>query len=97
MPGFDGTGPLSQGPMAGGGRGYCAFVLPKPGTQQVPYGYAGLQGTPVQFATSVVSRIYPRPRGRWWQGGRRWGRPLWGHRRGGSRTAARRQNKESDF
>jgi len=24
MPGFDGTGPMGQGPMTGGGRGYCA-------------------------------------------------------------------------
>src|SRR4030042_3938728 len=23
MPGFDGTGPRGQGPMTGGGRGYC--------------------------------------------------------------------------
>jgi len=23
MPGFDGTGPRSMGPMTGGGRGYC--------------------------------------------------------------------------
>jgi hypothetical protein len=25
MPGFDGTGPLGQGPMTGGGRGFCAM------------------------------------------------------------------------
>ena len=25
MPGFDGTGPNGQGPMTGGGRGYCAL------------------------------------------------------------------------
>ncbi|MBW1989710.1 MAG: DUF5320 domain-containing protein [Deltaproteobacteria bacterium] len=24
MPGFDGTGPMGQGPMTGGGWGYCA-------------------------------------------------------------------------
>jgi len=24
MPGYDGTGPRGQGPMTGGGRGYCA-------------------------------------------------------------------------
>ena len=23
MPGFDGTGPMGMGPMAGGGRGFC--------------------------------------------------------------------------
>nr|AEI30576.1 hypothetical protein LDC_03542 [uncultured microorganism] len=27
MPGFDGTGPQGQGPMTGGGRGYCAMPL----------------------------------------------------------------------
>src|SRR4030042_1146178 len=27
MPGFDGTGPRGQGPMKGGGRGYCAVPL----------------------------------------------------------------------
>ncbi len=27
MPGFDGTGPMGQGPMTGGGRGYCAVPL----------------------------------------------------------------------
>jgi len=33
MPGFDGTGPRGQGPMTGGGRGYCV----------VPAGVAGRQ------------------------------------------------------
>ncbi|MCM8900248.1 DUF5320 domain-containing protein [Caldicoprobacter algeriensis] len=27
MPGFDGTGPLGQGPMTGRGRGYCVVPL----------------------------------------------------------------------
>ena len=27
MPGFDGTGPMGQGSMTGGGRGYCAVNL----------------------------------------------------------------------
>lgn len=27
MPGFDGTGPRGEGPMTGGGRGYCAADL----------------------------------------------------------------------
>jgi hypothetical protein len=27
MPGFDGTGPMGQGAMTGGGRGYCAIAL----------------------------------------------------------------------
>jgi len=28
MPGFDGTGPMGQGPMTGGGRGDCAVPVP---------------------------------------------------------------------
>ena len=35
MPGFNGTGPNGQGPMTGGGRGYCS--APDAGAQQ-PYG-----------------------------------------------------------
>jgi hypothetical protein len=45
MPGFDGTGPRGQGPMTGRGEGYCALAYPRSGAS--PYGYAGLQGTPV--------------------------------------------------
>jgi hypothetical protein len=30
MPRFDGTGPLGQGAMTGGGRGFCAgYTVPK--------------------------------------------------------------------
>lgn len=36
MPGFDGTGPLGQGPMTGGARGFCA--MPYRGYR--PYTYA---------------------------------------------------------
>jgi hypothetical protein len=35
MPGFDGTGPMGQGSMTGGGRGFCA--MPYGGYR--PYGY----------------------------------------------------------
>jgi hypothetical protein len=31
MPGFDRTGPMGKGPMTGGGRGFCAKIIP-PGT-----------------------------------------------------------------
>jgi hypothetical protein len=47
MPRFDGTGPQGMGPMTGRGEGYCALVIPESG--QAPYGYAGLQGTPVRL------------------------------------------------
>jgi hypothetical protein len=41
MPGFDGTGPLGQGPLTGGGRGYC--VVPIGSEKNIPTGYTGLQ------------------------------------------------------
>ena len=53
MPAFDGTGPQGLGPMTGRGEGYCAIVLPPPGTGKAPYGYAGLAGTPVQPVLGV--------------------------------------------
>ena len=45
MPGFDGTGPLGQGPMAGRGQGFCVLTSSKENSGQVK-GLAGLQGTP---------------------------------------------------
>ena len=45
MPKFDGTGPQGTGPLTGRGEGYCAVAYPEDST---PYGYAGLQGTPVR-------------------------------------------------
>ena len=46
MPGFDGTGPRGQGPITGRGEGYCSVKIPD--SARVPYGYAGLQGTPLR-------------------------------------------------
>lgn len=40
MPGFDGTGPRGQGPMTGGGRGFCAV----PYSGQRPYYGRGFYG-----------------------------------------------------
>lgn len=54
MPRFDGTGPRGQGPMTGRGEGYCAVKIPESG--EAPYGYAGLQGTPVSLGAPA-----PRP------------------------------------
>jgi hypothetical protein len=45
VPRFDGSGPQGQGPMTGRGEGYCVIKIGGPG--EAPYGYAGLQGTPV--------------------------------------------------
>jgi len=36
MPGFDGTGPMGQGSMTGGGRGYCAVNLNDAGVRRGP-------------------------------------------------------------
>ncbi|MFH0790142.1 MAG: DUF5320 domain-containing protein [Candidatus Omnitrophota bacterium] len=48
MPGFDGTGPIGQGPMAGGGKGYCAAALNDSGVNtgniQGFYGKGGGRG-----------------------------------------------------
>lgn len=48
MPGFDGTGPRGQGPMTGGGRGYCAVNVGgtgiKPGIGRSFFGRGGGRG-----------------------------------------------------
>jgi len=44
MPGFDGTGPLGQGPLTGRGRGYC--IEPVKSENSIPIGYSGAQGYP---------------------------------------------------
>jgi len=46
MPGFDGTGPLGQGPMTGRAQGFCVLTTSKENQGQVK-GIAGLQGVPV--------------------------------------------------
>jgi len=90
MPAFDGTGPRGLGPMTGRGEGYCALVLPSPGTTDVPYGYAGLSGAPVRSGypyetPSVPLTPYPLPFG-WPRLGMRFGR---GFLRGRGRARGR--------
>ena len=46
MPGFDGTGPLGQGPMTGRGQGFCVLTSSEENPSQVK-GFAGLQSVPV--------------------------------------------------
>ncbi len=46
MPGFDGTGPLGQGPMTGRGLGFCVLTTSKENPGQVK-GFVGLQSVPV--------------------------------------------------
>ena len=46
MPGFDGTGPLGQGPMTGRGQGFCVLTSSKENPDQIQ-GFVGLQAVPV--------------------------------------------------
>jgi len=46
MPGFDGTGPLGQGPMTGRGLGFCVLTTSKESPGQVE-GFVGIKGKPV--------------------------------------------------
>ncbi|MHB1252844.1 MAG: DUF5320 domain-containing protein [Candidatus Humimicrobiaceae bacterium] len=52
MPGFDGTGPLGQGPLTGGGRGYC--IIPMEINKRIPNGSAGIQGMPVNLVNQFI-------------------------------------------
>jgi len=47
MPGFDGTGPLGQGPMTGRGQGFCVLTSSKENPDQIQ-GFVGLQAVPVE-------------------------------------------------
>ncbi|MBN1863258.1 MAG: DUF5320 domain-containing protein [Dehalococcoidales bacterium] len=47
MPGFDGTGPRGQGPMTGGGRGFCS-----------PW---GMRAAPGSYAYPRYGRYRPVP------------------------------------
>ena len=53
MPGFDGTGPLGQGPMTGRGRGFCLLKESKNKPSQVK-GLAGIQGLPVNLNNNKI-------------------------------------------
>ena len=46
MPGFDGTGPLGQGPMSGRGQGFCVLTSLKENPNQIR-GVAGIDGKPI--------------------------------------------------
>ena len=72
MPGFNGTGPRGQGPMTGRGEGHCALVLPESG--QAPYGYAGLQGTPVRLGVPAAWPALGTRSARWSRPAMRQGR-----------------------
>jgi hypothetical protein len=57
MPGFDGTGPLGQGPMTGRGMGFCVLQESKDEPDQFG-GLAGIQGTPISSVrnSSITNR-----------------------------------------
>jgi hypothetical protein len=88
MPRFDGTGPQGQGPMTGRGEGYCAVRLPDE-PEQSAYGYAGLQGTPVQTG-SPAGRLTFRSRLARWLRPAAWSRRTFGRGRGAGRGRGRR-------
>jgi len=46
MPGFDGTGPLGQGPMTGRGLGFCVLTTSKENPNQIQ-GFTGIDGKPI--------------------------------------------------
>jgi len=48
MGGFDGTGPLGQGPFTGGGRGFCVMTVDN--FNRPIRGFAGLQKYPVNIS-----------------------------------------------
>ena len=47
MPGFDGTGPLGQGPMTGRGDGFCVLTISKESPGQID-GLVEIEGKPIQ-------------------------------------------------
>ena len=65
MPGFDGTGPLGQGPMTGRGRGFCVLQESKDRPGQAN-GLAGLKGTPIGNVNTTLideKEVINMPRG----------------------------------
>jgi hypothetical protein len=91
MPRFDGTGPQGQGSLTGRGRGYCAQVLPSPGTGKAPYGYAGVRGTPVRLRAPATPLALGRRFARWLRPATRLGRAFGrGRGRGAGRGRGRR-------
>jgi len=66
MPGFDGTGPLGQGPMTGRGQGFCVLTTSEENPSQVE-GFAGLQaesiGQKVKNFENPGKEVISMPRG----------------------------------
>ena len=70
MPGFDGTGPRGQGPMTGGGRGFCALPAESYSApaREIPGAYGVGQASyygrvaPTGPGYLSASQFYNRPR-----------------------------------
>jgi len=66
MPGFDGTGPLGQGPMTGRGLGFCVLTSSEANPNETQ-GVAGLQAVPVSQKITkfenTVKEVINMPRG----------------------------------
>ena len=56
MPGFDGTGPLGQGPMTGRCQGFCALTVSEEHPGEVK-GFAGLQSVPVSHKVGNLENV----------------------------------------
>jgi hypothetical protein len=66
MPGYDGTGPKSLGPMTGGGRGYCIIKLSS-ASDGPPVGFAGQSGYPTQLTSCSSDTALDSLHNRLWQ------------------------------
>jgi hypothetical protein len=69
MPGFDGRGPMGQGPVTGGGRGFCAMPCKARG----PSGYGARAPRPFEgpiFGAGRGGLPWGGGRGRAFGGGR---------------------------
>jgi hypothetical protein len=53
MPGHDGTGPNSSGPLTGVGRGYCMLKMSETQDKK-PAGFAGLAGRPATCSSDFL-------------------------------------------
>jgi hypothetical protein len=92
MPGFDGTGPMGQGPFTGRAMGYCALpvgqvaagrsaAIPTAFVPRTAYYYpmpAYAPGTPYYAYGGIAYPAF-------------WGRPRFGGRRGFGRGGGRRR------
>jgi hypothetical protein len=58
MPGFDGTGPMGQGPLSGRGGGFCVLKRSKENPYQIQ-GLAGINGTPVRQVKTNETLGFP--------------------------------------